>query len=51
MTFAGALATALLCAVPAAHARDLIVRSFDGTPISASFFPAAGLKPGERAPT
>ena len=51
MTFAGALATALLCAVPAAHARDVIVHSFDGTPISASFFPAAGLKPGERAPT
>jgi ABC-2 type transport system ATP-binding protein len=36
---------------PAASARDQIVTSFDGTPLSTSFFPAAGLKPGQRAPT
>ena len=43
---AGALALA-----PAAHARDAIVESFDGTPIVTHFFPAPGLEPGERAPT
>ena len=36
---------------PAAHARDAVVRSFDGTPIVTHFFPAAGLAPGQRAPT
>lgn len=35
----------------AAHARDQAVRSFDGTTLSTSFFPAAGLEPGEKAPT
>jgi len=41
----------LLVAAPAAHARDAIVRSFDGTEIVVHFFAAEGLKPGERAPT
>jgi ABC-2 type transport system ATP-binding protein len=36
---------------PTAGARDVIVTSFDGTPISASFFPAQGLAPGQKAPT
>jgi ABC-2 type transport system ATP-binding protein len=41
-----------LAATPgAAPARDLVVRSFDGTQLQASFFPAAGLAPGQRAPT
>ena len=44
------VAAALALASPAA-ARDVIVTSFDGTPISASFFPAEGLQPGQRAPT
>jgi ABC-2 type transport system ATP-binding protein len=49
---AGALASGLALALPAAaSARDLLVRSFDGTPIIAHFFPAAGLQPGQRAPT
>lgn len=42
---------ALAALAPAASARDQIVTSFDGTPLSASFFPAAGLKPGQKAPT
>jgi ABC-2 type transport system ATP-binding protein len=42
---------ALAALAPAASARDQIVTSFDGTPLSTSFFPAAGLKPGQRAPT
>jgi ABC-2 type transport system ATP-binding protein len=46
------VALALLCAFPAAaDARDFTVRSFDQTLISAHFFPAAGLAPGQRAPT
>jgi ABC-2 type transport system ATP-binding protein len=45
-----AVVAALACASPAA-ARDVIVTSFDGTPLSASFFPAEGLQPGQRAPT
>src|SRR3954471_6581782 len=48
------LALALLLALalaPAAEARDQIVTSFDGTPLATSFFPAAGLKAGQRAPT
>ena len=40
-----------VAAVPAARARDAIVKSFDGTPIVTHFFPAPGLKRGERAPT
>ena len=42
---------ALAVLAPAASARDQIVTSFDGTPLSTSFFPAAGLKAGQRAPT
>jgi ABC-2 type transport system ATP-binding protein len=41
---------ALAGAAPAA-ARDTVVTSFDGTQIHVSFFPAAGLKSGQRAPT
>jgi ABC-2 type transport system ATP-binding protein len=41
-----------LCAFPAtAAARDVTVTSFDGTPIAAHFFPAAGLGAGQQAPT
>src|SRR5204863_9753767 len=47
----GAVAAAALLVVPAADARDVIVPSFDGAPISASFFPAQGLAPGQTAPT
>ncbi|HEV2058931.1 MAG TPA: alpha/beta fold hydrolase, partial [Solirubrobacteraceae bacterium] len=35
----------------AASARDVVVRSFDGTPIVAHFYPAGGLAAGEQAPT
>lgn len=45
-----AVLTALWMA-PVAHARDAVVRSFDGTPIVTHFFPAEGLAPGKRAPT
>src|SRR5215213_1078581 len=48
------LAAVLACfaaAVPAAQARDAVVKSFDGTPIVTHFFPAPGLKNGQRAPT
>ena len=41
---------ALGVAAPAA-ARDAVVISRDGTPIVASFLPADGLAPGQRAPT
>jgi ABC-2 type transport system ATP-binding protein len=44
------LIAALACATPAI-ARDATVSSFDGTPIATHFFPAAGLAPGEKAPT
>ena len=44
-------ALALFAGAPAAQARDDTVTSFDGTPIVVSFFPAAGLQPGQRAPT
>ena len=46
------LAVALLLgfAAPAA-ARDAAVTSFDGTQLQVSLHPAAGLKPGQRAPT
>jgi ABC-2 type transport system ATP-binding protein len=49
----GLIATvvALLVAAPVAHARDANVSSFDGTKIVLSFFPAEGLKGGDRAPT
>jgi ABC-2 type transport system ATP-binding protein len=46
------LAAALLLAGAApAAARDAVVTSFDGPRIQVSFDPAAGLKPGRRAPT
>lgn len=50
LTGAIVLAGALASAAPAS-ARDGYVTSFDGTKIVYSFFPAAGLKPGRRAPT
>ena len=43
--------TALVAAAPAAHARDAVVESFDGTPIITHYFPAPGLQPGQTAPT
>ena len=46
----GALLALVLAAAPA-QARDDTVTSFDGTKIALSFFPAAGLQPGHRAPT
>ena len=51
-----ALAVAVLSAgfalaAPAAHARDGSVTSFDGTNIVLSFFPAANLPAGKKAPT
>ncbi len=46
------LALAAALAFPAAaQARDATITSFDGTQIVLSFFPAAGLPPGQRAPT
>src|SRR5690349_70768 len=46
------LAAGLLAlAASAAQARDGVVTSFDGTKIVYSFFPAHGLKAGQRAPT
>lgn len=47
----GLAVLATLLAAPAAHARDAVVKSFDGTPIVTHFFPAEGLAPGKRAPT
>jgi ABC-2 type transport system ATP-binding protein len=47
----GLTAVACLFAAAPASARDTVVTSFDGTPIATSFFPAAGLAPGQRAPT
>jgi ABC-2 type transport system ATP-binding protein len=48
---AGVVAAAAFVVAPTAGARDIIVPSFDGTPLSASFFPAQGLAPGQKAPT
>lgn len=45
-----AIVLVLATAAPAA-ARDAVVKSFDGTELHVSFFPAAGLKAGHRAPT
>ncbi len=42
---------ATLIAAPSAHARDAVVKSFDGTPIVTHFFPAEGLAAGRKAPT
>jgi len=44
------LAALAATASPAA-ARDDSITSFDGTKIALSFFPAAGLQPGQKAPT
>jgi ABC-2 type transport system ATP-binding protein len=44
-------AAAALAFPTTAAARDDTVRSFDGTKIVLSFFPASGLKKGHRAPT
>jgi ABC-2 type transport system ATP-binding protein len=46
-----AVAVLLIATPTAARARDATVTSFDGTQIALSFFPAAGLKSGQRAPT
>jgi ABC-2 type transport system ATP-binding protein len=50
--FAAAVVAALVASVVPAtvEARDFVMPSFDGTPIVGHFLPAAGLKPGERAP-
>src|SRR3954471_15444619 len=48
---AAAFVAAALVVAPAADARDVVIPSFDGAPLSASFFPAQGLAPGQRAPT
>ena len=48
---AGVVVAAALAVAPTAGARDVIIPSFDGAPISASFFPAQGLAPGQKAPT
>jgi ABC-2 type transport system ATP-binding protein len=49
-TVAASLALSGLTA-SAAQGRDFVVESFDGTRIVGAFFPAEGLKAGERAPT
>src|SRR3954453_22309026 len=46
-----AFVAAALVVAPAADARDVVIPSFDAAPLSASFFPAQGLAPGQRAPT
>lgn len=50
MVAQAALLGVLCCASPAL-ARDIVVRSFDGTPIVAHFYPAAALAPDARVPT
>ena len=42
---------ALACPPVAAYARDSTVISFDGTPIVAHFYEAAGMRPGVRVPS
>ncbi len=51
LLLAGVAAAVALLGPSPASARDAIVTSFDGAPISASFFPAEGLAPGQKAPT
>jgi ABC-2 type transport system ATP-binding protein len=46
-----AVAATALMGPAVSQARDATVTSFDGTKIQAHFFPAQGLKPGQRAPT
>jgi hypothetical protein len=48
---ASAALIALLWCSAAVEARDVVMTSFDGTPIAAHFYPAVGLDPGELAPT
>jgi ABC-2 type transport system ATP-binding protein len=50
IVLAGVL-VALLCTAPGALARDVNVRSFDGTTIRAHFYPASNRAPDERVPT
>jgi len=45
------IAAGALAFPAAAAARDDTIKSFDGTKIALSFFPAPDLKPGQRAPT
>jgi ABC-2 type transport system ATP-binding protein len=45
------VAVLALGAAPAAQARDDSIKSFDGTTIVLSFFPAQNLKPGQKTPT
>jgi ABC-2 type transport system ATP-binding protein len=51
LTIASLAVAVFAAASTPAAARDTVVTSFDGTQLQVSFFPAAGLKPGERAPT
>jgi len=52
LTLAAGLVIAGIGALaPAAHGRDAIVNSFDGTPIITHFFPAPGASSGNPAPT
>jgi hypothetical protein len=48
---ASAALIALLWCSAAVEARDVVMTSFDGTPIAAHFYPAVGLDPGELAPS
>ena len=50
-TAAAAFGAMLLCAAPAAFARDVNVRSFDGVTIRAHFSPASDRAADERVPT
>ena len=50
-TAAAAFGAMLLCAAPAAFARDVNVRSFDGITIRAHFYPASNRAADERVPT
>jgi ABC-2 type transport system ATP-binding protein len=51
IAFAGAVVALLLPGVPAAQARDVNVRSFDGVTIRAHFYPASSRAVDERVPT
>lgn len=50
-TLVAILCASLLCVAPGALARDVKVRSFDGTTILAHFSPASRRGAGERVPT
>lgn len=49
--WAAALPVVFCCLSATAHARDAVVRSFDGTPIVVHFYEAAGQSAGQRAPS